>query len=140
MLDGVAVALPCEQRQVACERGQVAGGNLSNAALVQTPRGGLDAVQAFLDVAEEMHSGGDGQGLPRALGGGGETEFGVVFEAAEDDVVEELMEARGGERLDDGGAGVDVVLEVPAEQTGVVPGQAAGARLQEEARAFDRAE
>ena len=38
------------------------------------------------------------------------------------------------------GVAVDVILKVLAEEAGAVPGQAAGARLQEEAGALDAAE
>ena len=44
------------------------------------------------------------------------------------------------EGFDGRGVAVDVILEVLTEEAGAVPGQAAGAWLEEEARAFDAAE
>ncbi len=57
-----------------------------------------------------------------------------------DDGVEAVMEAREIDGFDGCGVAVDVILKVLAEQAGAIPWQAAGARLQEEARAFDAAE
>jgi hypothetical protein len=74
-----------------------------------------------------------------ALFVGAEAKLGVVLEAAEEYVVEEIGELAAVAWDDACGVGVDVVLEVAAEETGGIPREIAGAGLQEEANALNRA-
>jgi hypothetical protein len=71
---------------------------------------------------------------------GCEPELGKIFETTKEDWVEGVMEGFAVEGLDDSGVAVDVVLVVPAEETGTVPGEAAGPGLEEEAAALDASE
>jgi hypothetical protein len=99
--------------------------------------GGLRHGEGFVDVAEEAHGGGAVEDASAALLVGEEAKLGVVLEAAEKNVVEELGELSAAAREDARGVGVDVVLEVPAEEAGAIPWEIACAGLQEEADAFD---
>ena len=64
---------------------------------------------------------------------GQEAELGEVLEAAGEDGVEGVGEAGEVVGMMARGVAVDVVLEVLAEEAGAVPGQTAGAGLEEEA-------
>ena len=59
-------------------------------------------------------------------------ELGQVLEATREDGIEGVVEAGEVVGNDLRGVAVDVVLKVLAEETGAVPGQAAGTWLQEE--------
>jgi len=71
---------------------------------------------------------------------GWKAELGEIFKAAREDGIEGVVKAGEVVRDDLRGVAVDVVLKVLTEEAGAVPGQATGARLQEEAGAFDAAE
>jgi hypothetical protein len=69
-----------------------------------------------------------------------ETQFGKILKVTDEDGIEGVVEAGAVVGLDGCGVAVDVILKVLTEESGAVPGQTAGARLEEEARAFDAAE
>src|ERR1700758_5007939 len=100
---------------------------------------GLGGSEGFVHVAGETHGGSAVQDVGAALLFRAEAELGVVLEATEKDVIEEVGELAAIARSDARRVGVNVVLKVFAEETGAVPGETAGAGLQEEADAFDGA-
>ena len=137
MAECVACGLACEQWSVAGGAQDVGGAEFAEAAAQQMFGGGLGCSEGFVDVAGEAHGGGAVEDVGAALLVGTEAELGVVLEAAEKDVVEELGELAAVAWDDARGVGVDVVLEVAAEEAGAVPGEIACAGLQEEADALD---
>ena len=117
----------------------VGGVELGEAGAEEMFGGGFRGGERFVEVAGEAHGGGTVEDAGAALFVRQKAELGVVLEAAKEDVVEERAEFTAIARENARGVGVDVVLEMTAEETGAVPRERTGAGLQKEADALDGA-
>ena len=131
-LDFVSPGLAEEHGDVLCGVGEVAAGDFAEASAHEVADGVL-GLHAGLAGVLEAHGGADAEGSELRLEMGRQAELGKVFEAAREDGIEGVVEAGEVVRDDLCGVAVDVVLKVLAEEAGAVPGQAAGAGLEEEA-------
>jgi len=138
-LDEVSPRLAEEHGDVFCGVGEVVSGDVAEASTHEVADGVL-GLHAGLAGVFEAHGGTDAEGSELGLELGRQAELGKVFEAAREDGIEGVVEAGEVVRDDLGGVAVDVILKVLAEETGAVPGEAAGARLEEEAGAFNAPE
>src|SRR6185312_7496430 len=128
-----------EQWSVTGRSQDVRGVEFAEAGAEEMFGGGFGGGEGFVDVAGGSQGRGTVEDAGAALHGRAEAEFRVVLEAAEEDVVEEFRELAAVARDYARGVGVNVVLEVAAEEAGAVPGEIARAGLQEEAYALDGA-
>src|SRR6266851_4891225 len=138
-LDFVSPDLVEEHGDVFRGVGEVAAGDVAEAPSHEVADGVL-GLHAGLAGVFEGHGRADAESAVVGLEVRWKAQLGKVLEAVSDDGIEGVVEAGEIVRVNGGGVAVDVVLKVLAEEAGAVPGQAAGAGLQEEAGAFDAAE
>ncbi len=138
MLDGIAKRLASDERCMAKQVAKPRPIECVQMATQQVFHRGLYLRECLIAWTDGEDRAAGNQDLRLSLGVTREAELGVVFEAAQKNAIEDVVEDVRRSGPECRGVRVDVVLKVTAKQPGLVPGKAARrARLQKKPCRFE---